>query len=329
MTSKLPVAVPAYRRADLLLGLLESLPADRVSRAYVSIDGARPGAEEDVRATIHAAHEFAARGSFEVLVHALPRNAGAATNVLGAVNWMLRHEERGAVLEDDCHPIPEFFDFVNAALDKYSEREDIWLACGTQVAPASLIHGNHLLSRYPLIWGWGVTREQYARALGALRESLSASAWPWLLTAAGASPVERYWHGGHRRAAQGFVDAWDLPLVYAMRGAHASAVLPATPLVSNVGDDARATHTANEERWTRLEPQALTLPLVAAPASDGQVVDVWLERNLYGISARHLLSTSVRWAMDVVQRRRIRPALATRLSEVDTLWADAAAPRRY
>lgn len=328
MTNKLPVAVPAYRRADLLLGLLESLPNDRVSRVYVSIDGARPGAEADVQAAIQVAREFSARADFEVLVHALPQNVGAAVNVLGAVNWMLQHEERGAVLEDDCHPIPEFFDFVNAALDEYEEREDVWLTCGTQVAPATLVHGNHVLSSYPLIWGWGVTRSKFVRVLEALKDSLAAPQIPWLISALGATPAERYWHGGHRRASQGFVDAWDLPLVYTMRRAHASAVLPATPLVSNVGDDARATHTANEERWTRLEPHAVTLPLVPAPPADRNSVDSWLEYNLYGISARHLVSTSVRWALDVVQRRQVRPRLATRLSELGVLWADAEAPRR-
>lgn len=320
------VAIPAYRRSDLLQALLESLPSDRVSRVYVSIDGARTGAEADVAASLQVAESFAATAPFEVLVHLLPKNAGAAVNVLGAVNWMLRYEDRGVVLEDDCHPIPEFFDFIDAALTAYADDERLWLACGTQVAPRNLMSGNHILAKYPLIWGWGVSRSQWNRLLPALRSSLVQTQLPWLVRALFASPAERYWHGGHRRAREGFVDAWDLPLVYTMRRADALAVLPATPLVSNVGDDARATHTANEERWTRLTPEAIALPLVPSAPSDTTKVEVWLEQHLFGISPRHRMSTSVRWLLDAVRRNPIRPRLAVRLAELDPLWSTAPGP---
>lgn len=321
----LAVAIPAYRRADLLVDLLHSLPADRVRRAYVSIDGARPGAEADVATTVAAAREFASSAPFEVLVHALPRNVGAAVNVLGAVDWMLRHEERGAVLEDDCHPIPEFFDFADAALDAFAGRPNVWLVCGTQVVPEDLIDGNHVLSSYPLIWGWATTRAQWATARAALESNLRRPLWQWPLQMPLASAVERYWHAGLRRSAEGRIDAWDLPLVHTMRRVGALAVLPRTPLVTNVGDDDRATHTAHEGRWTRLQPRPITLPLQPSSAGTGRAVERWLERELYGISARHLVSTVVRWLLD---RRSSpsRPPLLQRLAEAPAAWADAPAP---
>lgn len=322
---RMAVAIPAYRRSDLLQALLETLPADRVSRVYVSIDGARAGAEGEVAATLATARAFASSAAFEVLIHALPENVGAATNVLGSVAWMLRYEERGVVLEDDCHPIPEFFDFIGAALDLHAGDAHVWLACGTQVAPPALIGGTHVLSTYPLIWGWGTTRAKWSAARHALDAVLPATGSARWLRGLFASPSERYWHGGMRRSAEGRVDAWDLPLVYAMRRGGGLAVLPRTPLVSNVGDDERATHTAHEARWTRLQPMPVGLPLSTASASDGAEVERWLERNLYGISARHLVSTGVRWLLD---RRTpaIRPPLARRLTWLERLWRDAPAP---
>lgn len=321
---RLAVVIPAYRRADLLTQLLCSLPTDRVSRVYVSIDGPAPGAEADVQGSREAAAAFAAQSSFPVFVHALPANVGAAANVLGAVTWMLRHEERGAVLEDDCHPIPEFFDFVQAALDRYADSPDVWLACGTQVAPAELIPGTHVLSQYPLIWGWATSRDKWAAVLTALELSLR-SPHRGLLRLALAGPAERYWRAGHRRAAEGRVDAWDLPLVYAMRQSGALAVLPRTPLVSNVGDDARATHTAHEQRWTRLRPEAVGTPLVEAPRSSALEVTRWLERHLYGISPRHLISTSGRWLLDRRSQAQRAP-LRQRLAQTAALWHAAPGP---
>lgn len=325
MTLRLPVAVPAYRRADLLLDLLRSLPADRVLRVYVSVDGARPGAEADVASTVAAARAFAVESPLEVLVHALPHNVGAAINVLGAVDWMLQHEERGVVLEDDCHPIPGFFDFAAAALDAFADRPDVWLVCGTQVVPEDMLDGNHVLSSYPLIWGWATSREQWARARAALEANLRRPRWHWLWRMPLASAVERYWHAGLRRSAEGRIDAWDLPLVHTMRRVGALAVLPSMPLVTNVGDDERATHTAHEARWTRLQPRPVELPLRPSSAASRARVERWLERELYGISWRHLLSTAVRWLLDR-RAQPARPPLLQRLAEAPAAWAGAPAP---
>lgn len=321
--ARLAVAIPAYSRADLLSDLLTTLPADRISRVYISIDGPGGGAAEAVAETVRVARDFAAIAPFEVLVHALTTNVGVAVNVLGALEWMLRYEERGVLLEDDCHPIPEFFDFIDQSLDLYADRDDIWLSCGTQMAPAALIDGTHMLGSIPLMWGWGTTRAKWTIARAQLDVTLSASRAWWLVRAIAASPVERYWHAGMRRAADGRVDTWDLPLVYAMRCARAVCVLPRTSLVSNVGDDARATHTANEQRWTRLRTQPLGSPLQEASQESAHAATQWLGREVYGISARHLVSTSVRWLLDRRQTPK-RPPLVPRLKAAP--WADAPGP---
>lgn len=306
-TARLPVAIPAYSRGDLLAGLLEQLPSDRVSRVYISIDGPRDDSRAAVAETVAVARAFAASAPFPVYVHALPQNVGVAANVLGALEWMLRFEERGVLLEDDCHPIPEFFDFIDETLSLYADRHDVWLSCGTQMAPAELVDATHLLCEIPLMWGWGTTRAKWALARAELDATLRASRGRWLLRAVLASPAERYWHAGMRRAAEGRVDTWDLPLVYAMRRARAVCVLPRTPLVTNVGDDGRATHTANEERWTRLQTKAIEVPLRQSSRSSERVVLRWLSREVYGISVRHLVSTTVRWVLD----RRARPKRST------------------
>lgn len=320
---RMAVAIPAYCRADLLATLLAGLPLDRISAVYISIDGARGREADEVAATVLAAQRFAAKVTVPVHIAALSQNVGAAINVLGAVTWMLQHEERGAVLEDDCHPIPEFFDFIAAALDEYESRDDIWLACGTQFAPADLIDGNHLLSRYPLIWGWGTSRAKWMQVRAALVSSLrppfrERCSWLWQWNA-----TTRYWAAGHRRARAGFVDAWDLPLVHVMRQRGVLSALPQHALVSNVGDDARATHTADEQRWTRLQTTPFAGPLVAATSASARAVDQWLERELYGISVRHLVSPAVSWLRDHTTRTASRAPLAARLPLLDILWRDA------
>lgn len=322
--TRVAVVVPAYRRADLLLELLRQLPADRVSRVYISIDGPATGAEHDVNACREVAEEYAQSAPFPVLVHALPENVGAAANVLGAVSWMLRHEDRGAVLEDDCHPIPEFFDFVRDALDAYALRPEVWLVCGTQFAPAELIDGSHVLSPYPLIWGWATTADKWALAMADLQQSLLLTR-PRLVHRLFPGPVDRFWISGHRRAAQGRVDAWDLPLVQVMRLKAALAVLPRTSLVSNVGDDARATHTAAEQRWTRSATLAVPMPLVEATPAISRTVAKWLERNVYEIGLRHCITTIVRRVLDMAESP-MRAPLLQRLEATERLWNEAPGP---
>jgi hypothetical protein len=314
---RIAVAIPAFRRPDLLQDLLHTLPMDRISTVYVSIDGEVEQGQGASSECLSLSRDFARRVSVPVHVHQHSFNVGAAVNVVGTANWMFSRHSRGVVIEDDCRPIPAFFDFVNDALDMYGDDENVWLVGGSQFIPRELIKGSHVLSSYPLIWGWGTSRKKWERAFGELQKSAEertlAPEWNFRLR----SSIDSYWCAGHRRSVEGRVDAWDTPLVHVMRKSGALAVLPQMPLVSNVGDDMRATHTSASEGWTRVKPVEVKFD---STAGDSAVANAWLEKNLYRIRRRHILTTKIRWLVDHCSRQHNRPSLHDRLKGQLGAW---------
>lgn len=313
MTTGQAVAIPCFNRPDALETVLNSLPLSRLSHVYIGVDGPTTRYRRERDSCLATASDFAQSQQSFVTVIDHNRNRGAASNVLSITDLMLRHHQEGVVLEDDCVPTSEFFQFVHDAMKHYENDPRVLLACGSQFAPSELVNGSHVLSRYPLVWGWGTTTLKWQRILEALESSLKSSGsstdrWRHRL-----SPVESFWRSGHRRAVEGRTDAWDTPLVYAMGLHKYLAVLPKTAMISNIGDDERATHTAGAQPWTRASTKAVTFDDLAG---DGTAVDHWLEKYLYQVHPRHVITTRCRRIIDRIDNNRVRPPLRERLPSI-------------
>lgn len=314
--TKMAVVIPAYRRADSLAAVLRQLRPSRVSKVYIAIDGARPGAESDVQTTTMVAREFGEGSSIETLIRTRGSNVGTAVNVLGAIDWMFAHEPIGAILEDDCVPSEDFFDFAYAALLEYADNPRVWMASGSQLAPASLIEGTHVLCPYGLIWGWATTQGRWRAMFRDLKRSLEFGLVP---DTTGGSTLRRsdaaYWKSGHLRAARGFVDSWAMPITAVAIFSGRVGVLPPHNLVTNVGNDARATRTRNDTRWThRAAGGPVRLPLGPSLDQDNEQVTEWLRRHLFRIGPRHRVSTQWTSAIDAFRREAQLNPLLMRLS---------------
>lgn len=280
------VTVMAWRRPGLLEGLLSAIPSSGVSSVVIGVDGPSGNFTRDRIKTLEVARTYERISAFPVIVIDRPRNIGAAANVVQTVTSALALSPRTIVLEDDCRPSPAFFAFAVCQLAAYAPRADVWAVCGSQYAPQHLIHGSHVLSRHFLGWGWAVDREKWRRILAALRQRPRAPSGSGRL-----SPSELFWYHGARRAHEGLVDAWDIPLMYAMRRAGGYCVLPRRNLVANVGFGVGASHTHSPSEGMLLPAEDQLDDGEVAPQADSLAVDEWLEARHFGISRRHLLST--------------------------------------
>ncbi len=112
--------------------MLESLlacPECADSELYVFMDEARNDSEADdvekVRALFDNLQGFKA-------IHPYPArmNKGMARSVIDGVTTVLEKHESIIVLEDDLVVAPDFLTFMNAALEAYRDRSDIWSISG-------------------------------------------------------------------------------------------------------------------------------------------------------------------------------------------------------
>jgi len=316
--SDMAVLLIAYRRKDHVKTILEICKRNMVSKIYIALDGAKPGSESgqiDNFEICRLVEEFEKHFSGEVKRLFRDRNVGCAASVLSACDWIFENEESAAILEDDCIPNDDFFDFSRQTLSCMRSDPNIWLSCGTQFSPSSLHYDSWLLSSYALTWGWATTSKNWGsisqafKLQKAIDKNVSISAWE-----------RTYWNQGARRAQSGWVDVWDTILLQQMRVHKKMAILPKFPLVTNVGNDTSATHTHGQSPWLHLDTGGFykpsASPLISIPN------DSWLRRNLFTISSRHIFSTKVTALIDFLKRNRLpMPPLIDRwkLAEKDRL----------
>lgn len=290
-----PVLIIGFRRSKNLVELLNQAKIMGAPQIYVALDG--PRNSSDLKETQEC--EFVVK-QFERLNPSLIKsrqsaeNLGSAVSVLSACDWIFSIEDFAIVMEDDCRPSSGFFEYVIDAKNILSSNSQAMLICGTQFAPDLVTGSRWSYSSYPLMWGWATSKEKWK-----LLRGLVLGDFPIVNEDFCVRKTELiYWREGARRALEGFVDAWDIPLVYGMRRSGLLALLPASNLVVNSGNDEYATHTLGIVKGLHLQ----TEPYVKSDMwpKFNPDLDKWLSKNFYGISFRHRFSTRVTRFLDVL-----------------------------
>ena len=127
-----PICLFVYKRYDTTKLMLESLlacPECADSELYVFMDEARNDSEADDVEKVRAL--FDNLQGFKT-IHPYPArmNKGMARSVIDGVTTVLEKHESIIVLEDDLVVAPDFLTFMNAALEAYRDRSDIWSISG-------------------------------------------------------------------------------------------------------------------------------------------------------------------------------------------------------
>ena len=244
--SKPPVLVLAYNRPDLTEGLMKKIEAYAPERLYVACDGAKSSQAGDsdlVEAT--KSHLTAPAWKTELHTRFHSENQGLRQAVEGAISWFFDNEPEGIILEDDCHPTPDFFRLVEHVLDRYRDNKAVWGMTGSNNAGVTFPDGaSYGFIRHPLIWGWASWADKWQKNDSDLfsypgnKDRIGPGGWP---------------SKEHKLAFQRHLDSiakWAEPDSWAYRWAWSVMsqgglwVVPAENLVENMGFRNDATNTS-------------------------------------------------------------------------------------
>jgi hypothetical protein len=121
-----PIALFVYNRPEhtrRTLNFLQKNDLAEESRLFIFSDGARSGAEENVKAVRDLAHSITGFKSVEVVER--ERNYGLANSVIDGVSRLCKEYGRAIVLEDDVLSSPFTLQYFNDALTKYNDVEKV------------------------------------------------------------------------------------------------------------------------------------------------------------------------------------------------------------
>jgi hypothetical protein len=295
-----------YRRFSHLEKLVDLCLQAGISRIYISSDGSKSHLDRDaVIAVRQELSRICDLHAGKIIVNLRTQNLGAAVNVLSACDWVFSKENFAVVLEDDCIPSKDFFSFVSDYKDTLLIDKDLYLICGTQFAPTNITNNLTSKSIYPMVWGWATSRDRWVTLTTHMLSKNFSRFRFFKLT----NNDKTFWRAGARRAFEGYVDAWDIPMVKAIRDLNGKVLVPGSNLISNVGGDEHATHTFSGSKWLygKIEPYFSNDEKVY----ENEGLDDWIKKSIYGIRMRHQLSTRATFLIDrlSVNRTKKKPLL--------------------
>ncbi len=244
-----PVLLILFRRPDQTRRVFQAIRQARPTRLYLAADGPRtnrPGEAEacqEARAVLGPVD-----WPCEVKTFFRDANVGIRRNVAEAITWFLNDANEGIILEDDCLPSPDFFDFCAQALDRYRDDTRIMQICGSGFHPdPEPVAASYFFSRYNHGWGWATWRRAWDK-LDLPLVGLEAFLTEADRTGFWDSPRERtYWRKMFRRTRDWPIDTWDYQWKFSLWKEGGLALYPQANMVTNLGFGEGASNTHQKE----------------------------------------------------------------------------------
>lgn len=277
MNTLAPVVVFAYRRPDHLRNTLTSLmrcDGFWQSPVIVYCDGSR---DADKKGAVMATRELAKSMLGEhAEYHFSEMNLGLSRSVIAGVGDVVERFGRAIVVEDDLELSPAFLTFMNQALDRCANDENVFQVSGYMLDVPEL-KGTHsaLLLPFTVSWGWATWKRAW--------DQFDPLATGWEALHTDKDLRRRFNLDGTYdyatmlvRQMAGMLDSWAVRWYWSVFKANGLALFPPVSLVRNTGFDGSGTHGRGILRKRSKSRLALPSTEIELPAS------ILLDTGLYG-----------------------------------------------
>ncbi len=244
----LVVTIIAYKRAEKLRFLLDSLRQFPASQIHIFCDGARgPADSADCQATQEVAREHA-KDRTDVHINIRESNLGLNENIIQSITSVLSRNPFTLVLEEDVIPEKGFAEFIFHFEPLLRERKEIFSISGYH--PCNLQQNESaFLSRRFFCWGWATWADRWNTLLPLIR----GNCWPY----------EHYWeippdigtdfawaHRQHRMGRRKLT--WDRIVALWTLKLEMLHLCPCTRLTTNIGLDGSGENCTTSDPARRL-----------------------------------------------------------------------------
>lgn len=255
-TTLAPIAVFAYRRAELLercLDALEQCPEFAASKVYVFVDGPRNEAEAEA---VYAVRDLV-RGRLRpnMTVVARETNRGLANSIIAEVTDLVGRYGRIIVIEDDLVVEPTALSWLNQSLEIYKNDPRVMQVSAYQYRTPEFgdrLTGN--FQHFTTTWGWATWKRAW--------DAFDPEAEGWQQVATPGPARKAFDAGGTYPFSDmlvsqmcGELDSWGIRWSWSMHKARGMTLMPPRSLVRNEGMNESATN--NSVGWLK--------PLVSGP----------------------------------------------------------------
>ncbi len=260
-----PILLIIFNRPEMVRQIAGRLAAISPIKVYIASDGPRshiPGELEKVRSSRDTAIKLLIDNCYiDTLFQ--NNNLGCKKAVQTAIDWFFKNEPEGIILEDDCLPDESFFPYCAYLLDHYRDDSRIGIISGDNFQFGGLkLESSYYFSRYAHVWGWASWRRvwKFYRSDSQFWEEMKAE--KLLHNVFNSWKTRSYWENILRRVYNNRIDTWDYQLNLSLWSQNMLSIIPACNMVTNIGFDNDATHTKNDNIFSRVESTSMQFPLI-------------------------------------------------------------------
>jgi hypothetical protein len=263
MQFDVPILLIFFNRFDTTQKVFESVRAQKPKILYLAADGPR---NETEKSDIDKIKQYVQQVDWPCTVRSYfkSQNTGARIFIGEAVGFMFQHEEQGIILEHDCLPHPDFFEYCKHMLHTFRDEEKIMHITGTCFQDRGKPIPGHFFSYYNHIWGWATWKRAWQHYDLEMKDYSEYRNRDFLLPIFPDANVRKYWYKKLDAAYHHAVGSWDYQWSYALWKQAGLSVAPASNLVSNIGFGAGAIHTKDPSHFLSNRPTYAWQPQQAA-----------------------------------------------------------------
>lgn len=242
-----PILFLIFNRPDRAQLVFDEIKKQKPKKLFIHADGPRLGNIDDIAKC---------KASREIIEHQIDwdcniftlfrdKNLGCKEAPASAITWFFENVEEGIILEDDCLPHPDFFQFCSIMLEKYRTEPRVMSIAGSNFQNGKIRDsGSYYFSIHNRIWGWAAWKNTWIGYDGTIR-SIDKDTFYSKVNELFLTKKERlYWKGlfSYVKESEEY-NSWDYQFMFMLWVRNELTIVPNVNLISNIGDGDDATHT--------------------------------------------------------------------------------------
>ena len=278
---KTPILLIVFNRLSVVQKVFEQIRKYQPHQLFIASDGPRKGNVTDGVKCQEVRKWLISNIDWECELHTLFRdeNVGCGYGPSSAISWFFEHVEMGVILEDDCVPSLQFFDFAQEMLVRYMNNDNIMAVNGSNFQEQKWGDSSYYFSMQNGPFCAWATWKRAWKNFDFNLHGFSISKLRHIMRYYRITKAERkWWISIYKDLKNGKfgTSSWDYQYIFAIWKCKGISIVPNVNLTTNIGFGIDATHTINPNDVTANRPVENIYPLVH-PES----IDICKEADLY------------------------------------------------
>jgi hypothetical protein len=240
MTPKfeVPILFQFYNRGDTSLIVFNTIKEIKPNQLYLVQDGYRRNETKAENEYQNLRHRILNQIDWEcrLVTYFREDNMGPGAGTADALKWFFNQVEYGIVLEHDCLPHPDFFEFCKVLLDKYKDENQVMLINGSNFQNGGTYgRGSYYFGVSAQLWGWAAWKRTFDKYDYNIENYDPNVVLKDIKSVFKTRYEQKYWTNIFHQIRNRKVDTWDYQILFNIWHERGLILMPNRNLISNIG----------------------------------------------------------------------------------------------